>query len=310
VYAACILLEMVSTEIFMFSPTRWVKARGFAWPNLAHASARTGIAAMISLGEAVLQILIADFSPDSFQIHVRFALLAFMICFCIAMQFFDAQPDADEYRRMRKKHKRRDIIARIVQPVLLFSLFLVGVSFKVLLAVVLKTVQKEDSYSEAPTSTSIEAHTSSPSHGHHRLLANSEQHHSSERWYENMSDACFLFAVSICVSQLLLIFVRLLRDGFCRSVKTRRGRAKLAVRLMFAFAHGAIGCISALSEVFGSLDYGVGSVECHLFLLVPEILMHLVDKKGDFADSDDGDADDIANLHDLESGRPEEGLNA
>jgi len=298
VYAACILMEMVSTEIFMFSPTKWVKANGFAWPNLAHASARTGIAAMISLGEAVLQILIADFSPESFQIHVRFALLAFMICYCIAMQFFDAQPDAHEYQRMRKKYKRRDIIARIVQPVLLFSLFLVGVSFKVLLAVILKTVQKDDSSSDS--------HASEQRDGHHRLLGSSELHLSAERWYENMSDACFLFAVSICVCQLLLIFVRLLRDGFRRSVKTRRGRAKLTVRLLFALAHAAIGCISVLSEVFGSLDYGVGSVECHLFLLAPEILMHLVDKKGDFADSDDGDSDDIANLHDLESCRPEE----
>jgi len=203
------------------------------------------------------------------------------------------------------RNKRRDIIARIVQPVLMFSLFLVGVSFKVLLAVILKTVQRKDSSSEAPTSTTSDAHTSTQSDGHHRLLANSD-HHSAERWYENMSDACFLFALSICVSQLLLIFVRLLRDGFGRSVKTRRGRAKLTVRLMFALAHGAIGCVSALSEIFGSLDYGVGSVECHLFLLVPEILMHLVDKKGDFAESDDGDVDDVANLHDLESCQPEE----
>merc|ERR1712048_180579 len=133
VYIACMAVEMVSTECFMFSPNKWVKAKGFAWPNLHHASARTGITVMISLGEAVLQILIADFPLESFVLHVRFGLMAFLICYCVAMQYFDAQPDTQQYRRMRLKHKRRDVIVRILQPVLLFSVFLVGVGFKLLL---------------------------------------------------------------------------------------------------------------------------------------------------------------------------------
>merc|ERR1712007_94565 len=127
--------------------------------------------------------------------------------------------------------------------------------------------------------------------------------HGPSRWFESMSDAGFLFAISMCLCQLLLIFLRLLRDGFCRSVKTRRGRAKMAMRLMLALSHGAIGCISALSEVFEGIDYGIGSLECHLFLIAPELLMHFMDKKGDFDDSDDHrNPAETPKHRDLESG--------
>merc|ERR1712048_1300217 len=238
---------------------------------MGHASTRTGIAVMISLGEAVLQILVADFPLDSFFVHVRFALMAFLICYCIAMQYFDAQPDPDQYRRMRMRHKRRDVIARLLQPMLIFSLFLVGVGFKLLLHVVLERAQN-----------------SSGEH-HRRLVHALGAKNGLSPWWSSVSAACILLAVSMCLCQVLLLVFRLLRDGFRRSVKTWRGRAKLVFRLLFALAHGAVGISNTISVFFDHLDSGVGSLECHLFLILPEIVMHFAERSEAHDDEDDED---------------------
>merc|ERR1712048_1296158 len=220
---------------------------------MGHASTRTGIAVMISLGEAVLQILVADFPLDSFFVHVRFALMAFLICYCIAMQYFDAQPDPDQYRRMRMRHKRRDVIARLLQHVVLER-----------------------------------AQNSSGEH-HRRLVHALGAKNGLSPWWSSVSAACILLAVSMCLCQVLLLVFRLLRDGFRRSVKTWRGRAKLVIRLLFALAHGAVGISNTVSVFFDHLDSGVGSLECHLFLILPEIVMHFAERSEAHDDEDDED---------------------
>jgi low temperature requirement protein LtrA len=264
VYSACIALELVSTELLMFSPSKWVRGRGFAWPNLGHATTRTGIAVMISLGESVLQILVADFPTDSFTTHVRFALMAFIICYCLAMQYFDSQPNPEQYRRMRARHKRRDVGARLIQPFLLHSIFLVGVAFKLLLHFVL--VRAHSSAKTHPEVAEAEAGS------HHRRLADSTREAWSP-WWECMNDVCILLGLSMCLCQLMLLIVRLLRDGR-RSLSSCSIRAQYVARVVLALAHGAVGCISSVSAFFENIDSGVGSLECHLALIAPELLMH------------------------------------
>merc|ERR1712187_281666 len=301
VYIACMAVEMVSTEIFMFSPTTWVQAKGFAWPNLGHASTRTGIAVMISLGEAVLQILIADFPVESFVLHVRFGLMAFLICYCVAMQYFDAQPDTQQYRRMRLKHKRRDVIVRILQPVLLFSVFLVGVGFKLLLSACLEEASegsKNSAHHRLLGHAATEPATTS-GHAAHALAQGVDTHASTDavstRWWESISDACVVLAVAMCVCQILLVYCRILRDGFGSSVETRTARAKLCVRILLALAHGAVGCVTFLSDFLEGFDHGIGSLEVHLLLICPELLMHFAGRKQDCGDSSDEDDDVILN---------------
>lgn len=107
------------------------QAPGRIMLTVSHLDARLNILVMLTLGEGVIQLLIQPPSKYALWSHYLFMLGGFVVCFGLALQYFDSVPH-DVSQHVLSKSMALVFVHRYVLALLYFCLFLVGVSFKIL----------------------------------------------------------------------------------------------------------------------------------------------------------------------------------
>mmetsp|Transcript_19082 Transcript_19082/g.41071 ORF Transcript_19082/g.41071 Transcript_19082/m.41071 type:complete len:758 (-) Transcript_19082:76-2349(-) len=101
--------------------------------HIGHIQARTGIAVMVALGESIIQLLNSQYHEGFEEWRLHFTLGGFLLTFALAMIYFDSQPHSIEGHVLRLSSNRA-ITHRFVFPFLIFSIWVIGAAFELVLA--------------------------------------------------------------------------------------------------------------------------------------------------------------------------------
>lgn len=143
---------------------------------------------------------------------------------------------------------------------LYYSLFLIGVAFKILIASFAHD-QNHHSHGDGHASAGQDTHGES-GHNSRRLGGGMDRE-------ETLNDTGFLLAGAMMMSQFLILTVKHLHRGF--SYMRRRDRVKFFMRILLSLCHGAVPVFSWISGLY-SVRFLIWS---HVALLSPALLLDL-----------------------------------
>lgn len=202
--------------------------------NIGHFQGRMGIAIMVALGESIIQILNVEVHEVGDLWRNALSLGGFSVAFNIALIYFDSLPHNIAQHVLRKSW-RRSVIWRYIFPLLIFSIFIIGFCFEVILS-----TAREATHGGEP-------HAGGTSHEEHRLrrltaelMLSSEMPvgapirrlsgHLHHDWTLDLG--LLMLSISIGVAHLLLTAARFVHadwDGV--------GRVRLAWHLALGVCH-------------------------------------------------------------------------
>jgi len=126
--------------------------------NAGHIQARQGIAVMVALGESVTQFLEPKAVP---WWQSLFTIAGFLLILSFALMWFDTQPHNIEDSVVRRSW-RRFVVTIYTMPVLVFSLFMLGTGFEILLAHGPSASQSENGVAHAQERRLTRSHNGAP----------------------------------------------------------------------------------------------------------------------------------------------------